>query len=400
MKLLMTTDTLGGVWTYALELIDALRPHGVIVTLATMGAPLTDDQCKQVSRLSNVEVVSSSYRLEWMHDAWDDVDDAGAWLKDLAEQVSPDCVHLNGYSHAALDWDVPVVVVAHSCVLSWWQAVRGVLGPQAELEWATYRRRVSQGLACADAIVAPTHAMARCINDLYRPPHEIQVIANGRSALRFVPAPKHPYVFAAGRMWDQAKNLATLDAAAADLPWRVYVAGPLCEPGASVSHTLAQDDSHQPRLNQSVSQNVRELGPLPAHELRGWLANADIYALPARYEPFGLSGLEAALCGCTLLLGDIPSLREVWGEAAMFVEPNDADAVHSALRHLIRSPRLRQTLSAKARARALELTPQAMAERYMQLYQQLLHPLLRREDVPVAPSRLLTAAVGIAQPQP
>ncbi len=32
--------------------------------------------------------------------------------------------------------------------------------------------------------------------------------------------------------------------------------------------------------------------------------------LPARYEPFGLSVLEAALSGCALVLGDIPSLRE------------------------------------------------------------------------------------------
>ena len=43
------------------------------------------------------------------------------------------------------------------------------------------------------------------------------------------------------------------------------------------------------------------------------MARASIYALPARYEPFGLSILEAALSGAALVLGDIPSLREVWG---------------------------------------------------------------------------------------
>ena len=62
----------------------------------------------------------------------------------------------------------------------------------------------------------------------------------------------------------------------------------------------------------------------------GW-PRAAIYALPARYEPFGLSALEAALSGCALVLGDIPSLREVWGDAAVFVPPDDAGGLRDAL---------------------------------------------------------------------
>ena len=44
MKILMTADTVGGVWTYALELAGALAPHGVEVALATMGRRLSSAQ--------------------------------------------------------------------------------------------------------------------------------------------------------------------------------------------------------------------------------------------------------------------------------------------------------------------------------------------------------------------
>ncbi len=56
---------------------------------------------------------------------------------------------------------------------------------------------------------------------------------------------------------------------------------------------------------------VGRLGP---EEMREQYARAAIFAHPARYEPFGLSVLEAALSGCALVLGDISSLRELWRE--------------------------------------------------------------------------------------
>src|SRR3546814_15476866 len=73
-----------------------------------------------------------------------DITRAGDWLMTLARELRPDLIHLNGYAHAALPWRSPVVVVAHSCVLSWWRAVHGCEAPP---EWRTYRseeRRVGK----------------------------------------------------------------------------------------------------------------------------------------------------------------------------------------------------------------------------------------------------------------
>lgn len=97
MKVLMTTDTIGGVCTYALELARALTPHRI--TLATMGNPPTAQQERDVYLAGNIDLRVSVFRLEWMENAWEDVRQAGAWLLRLEEQIKPDVVHLNGYSH-------------------------------------------------------------------------------------------------------------------------------------------------------------------------------------------------------------------------------------------------------------------------------------------------------------
>ena len=123
-------------------------------------------------------------------------------------------------------------------------------------------------------------------------------------------ASKEPFVLAAGRLWDEAKNIEALRAAL-----RREIAWPVC---------VAGDTRHPDGRAVAAPWTSRMLGrAADRRDLAGWLRAAAIYALPARYEPFGLVRLEAALSGCALVLGDIPSLREVWGDAALFVAPDD-----------------------------------------------------------------------------
>jgi glycosyltransferase involved in cell wall biosynthesis len=78
--------------------------------------------------------------------------------------------------------------------------------------------------------------------------------------------------------------------------------------------------------------------------------------------------LEAALSGCALVLGDIPSLREVWGDAADFVAPDDHVALRRAIARLIASPALLAARASAAYARALSFTPARMAREYVSIY--------------------------------
>ena len=155
-KVLMTADTVGGVWTFSTELAAALEKKGVQVFLATMGAPLNRDQISDTKKIPGMEVFESGFRLEWMQDPWENVRLAADWLLGLERYLGPDMIHLNGYSHGSLPFRAPAVITGHSCVLSWWEAVKGDSAPR---EWDRYREEVKRGLTGAKAVAAPTKAM-------------------------------------------------------------------------------------------------------------------------------------------------------------------------------------------------------------------------------------------------
>jgi glycogen synthase len=353
---LMTADTVGGVWTYALELADALAPHGVQVTLATMGRPLTEAQRDELGASAVVDVHESGFALEWMDEPWADVDRAAGWLLGLEDELAPDVVHLNGYAHASLPWRVPSVVVGHSCVLSWWEAVHGEAPPPS---WDEYRRRVVAGLRNAGALVAPTAALLDALQRCYGTTGGI-VVPNCRRDPQVTLAEKQPFVLAAGRLWDEAKNVAALDRVAPRLGVPVLIAG-------SAEHPSGGEDWEP--------AGARLLGPIASSELWGWMARAQVFALPARYEPFGLAALEAGLAGCALVLGDIPSLREVWGDAALFVDPDDDEALCGAVESLLRDDRRRRLLADRAIERARAHTPEQTARGYLDVYSRLRAPV-------------------------
>ena len=107
MNVLMTADTVGGVWTYCVELAHALAPYDVVVHLATMGRPPSAAQRAESGVFAGVH--ESTYSLEWQDDPWAGVDAAGEWLLSMAADLRPDVVHLDGYAHGVLPWRAPVV---------------------------------------------------------------------------------------------------------------------------------------------------------------------------------------------------------------------------------------------------------------------------------------------------
>jgi glycosyltransferase involved in cell wall biosynthesis len=352
MKILMTADPIGGVWRYTLELCTALQPYGVSVALATLGAALSAEQRREVSGLANVMLHESDYRLEWMASPWESLAEAGDWLLGLEREFAPDLIHLNHLVHADLNWRAPVLVVGHSCVLSWLASVGGRLTD----EWQRYREHVAQSLRAARLVVAPTERMMRNLHEHYGALAHTRVIANGADPRHFRVEHKESFILSAGRLWDEGKNVAALDKIASEVRWPIFVAGSAVSPDGRV-RTL---------------KGVRPLGMLSPRDLTAWYAAASIYALPARYEPFGLTALEAASCGCALVLGDIESLREVWGAAARYVPPNDPQALRDVLNDLIDNREELQMLALMARIRARRYTARQMASGYWSAYRSVL----------------------------
>jgi glycosyltransferase involved in cell wall biosynthesis len=354
MRLLMTADAVGGVWQYATDLVRGLVAHRIETTLAVLGPAPTAQALEQALAIPGARIVITGLPLDWTADGPAEVAQAGRAIAELARSERADLVHLNSPALAAdASFPVPVVGVCHSCVATWWQAVRGGALPQ-DFVWRT--RLLACGYGRADALTAPTAAFARLTAAVYRM-RVPRVVRNGRS-LRRLPATGEPadFVFTAGRLWDEGKNLAALDRAAARLNLPVIAAGPLDGPNGTTT----------------ALPNLRTLGRLDDEEIGDWLAQRPIFASVPRYEPFGIAVLEAAQAGCALVLSDIPTLRELWDRAALFVDPGDDAAIASAIRMLADNRARRAALGAAARERSGAYTIEAMAAGMRDVYDAVL----------------------------
>jgi glycosyltransferase involved in cell wall biosynthesis len=342
-RALMTADAVGGVLTYATTLATELASRGVQVHLALLGPPPRPEQRVTLRAIPGLVLHELDCALEWMDDPWADVARSSEWLLDLEQRVKPDVVHVNGYAHAAAGFRAPVVLVAHSCVVSWWRAA---LGEEAPARYDTYRREVKRGLLRADAVIAPSRAMLHCLARDYAFERGLVVSNGARVPMRM--RPKEPFVLSCGRIWDRAKNVATVARVGKRLAWPVKLAGSGAE--------------------QEEFENVEHLGWLDHDALGEVMERASICALPGLYEPFGLCALEAALRSCALVLGDIESQREIWDDAALFVDPRDDDRVAYVLSTLVEDQALRAEMSERAWRRALAYSPARMADGTLAVY--------------------------------
>lgn len=350
MRVLMTTDTIGGVWTYTMDLIKGLEKYKVEVVLATLGAPLSVSQMAQVRKLKKVILDASNYKLEWMEDPWKDLERAHRWLLQLTFTFNPDIIHFNSYAFDAKFFNAPVVMVGHSCVLSWWREVKKEAAPP---QWKRYAETVRKGLQSADAVVAPSHTMMKYLTDFYGDFNRSEVIFNAGDNSLFKPGKKEKIVFCMGRLWDEAKNIQLLAKAAKELDYPVFIAGEL-------------------KQWHKTSPNIHYLGKLDKKNVARWLSISSVFVLPAYYEPFGLSVLEAAYSGCALVLGKIESLQEIWKENAVYCDPSDSWELRNAIQMLMSDNSVRQRYATAALNRSAAFNLSVMAGEYFALYSSLL----------------------------
>ena len=354
---LMTADAVGGVWVFATSLARALAGCGYRVHLAVLGPPPNSQQIAGLEATEGVEVDSTDLAVEWLDPEGNDLDRAFDRLAAIERRIRPDLVHLNSFREAIAGWRAPVLVTAHSCVWSWWRACRGEM--PAEARWHSYRKHVEAGLAAANMWVAPTEAFRRTIRSIYAPPTEGAVVWNGVELPEAIGAEeKQPVILAAGRLWDEAKNISVLSAASKHIEWPIRIAGP-----------VRGEDGIERRFHAG---RLQMLGPLAREAVIAEMQRAAIFAAPARYEPFGLAVLEAAAAGCALLLADIPTFRELWSGAAWFADPADPSAIRAGLERLCGDEALRRSLQQAARQRSRRYSVATMANRYRSLYARLL----------------------------
>jgi len=357
MRVLMTTDTVGGVWTFTKELVHQLLDRGNRVALVSFGRDPSREQRAWCFRMRQQHgdaflFEASTATLEWMSENESAYEDGERVLVDVARRFRPDLFHSSQYCFGRVPLSIPRIITAHSDVLSWADACRPAgLEDSAWLD--RYCELVHEGLDSADCLVSPTAWMIEALQEHFVISCPVRVVYNGRTVPRAVQAPHRSLnAVSVGRLWDEAKGLTTLMRVNAPMP--VMIAG---------------EESFD-RAAATPRARLQALGVLDESALFATFRSSSIYIAASRYEPFGLAPLEAALCGCAVVARNIPSLREVWGVAAVYFQ--DAEELERLLAFLAESPAALRQAQIAAMARARQYSATAMAEAYVEIYRGLL----------------------------
>jgi glycosyltransferase involved in cell wall biosynthesis len=366
LKVLLTADAVGGVWQYSLDLARGLSAQGVETVLAVLGPSPSKAQLKLASAIQGLTLVDTGLPLDWLAKTRNSVHSAGEAIAKLAELHGVDIVQLHAPALHGVDivqlhapalaaeaeFPVPVVAVNHSCLSTWWEAVKGT-PIDAAYKWRS--ELGTKGLRKSDRVVTPSAAFSTATRDAHGLATTPSTVHNGRTPLPLPRVAPHDFAFTAGRLWDKGKNAATLDRTAGMLPIPLYAAGP----------------DRGPNGDSIEFEHARGLGNLCEKELARWLAARPVFVSAAVYEPFGLAVLEAATAGCPLVLSDIPTFRELWDGAAIFVPAMDHKAFASAIGELVSDSLLRTQMGEAAKERAADYTPDRMAGDMLAIYREL-----------------------------
>ena len=180
------------------------------------------------------------------------------------------------------------------------------------------------------------------------------------------PRPREPLILFAGRVVPEKGTDIFVAACGIALPrlsgWRAEIIG--ADRFSAASPATAFVD----RVRRAAADaGVTMLGYRDHPQVLEANARASIAVVPSRWpEPFGLTALEALACGTALITSGRGGLREVAGDAAVYVDPDNPAAIADAILTLARDPALRERLGAAGRQHA------------------------RRFDVPVIAARLAT----------
>jgi glycogen synthase len=362
---LVTTDTLSGVWVYTRELVTGLVNRGVRVTLVSLGEIPLPEQTSWMENLQGLEYHPTAFRLDWMQEGEQDLQDSFAYLVALVRELGPDLLHSSQLCYGSLPVPIPRVVVAHRDLISWWMAVHGREPDEGRwLGW--YREILTRGVSQADAVVAPSAWMLNMMRICYAQPKRGLVIYNGRNPLFFNPyATKEDSVLAVGDLWDAGRQVSLLTQYTHSLP--ICIVGSETPRRAFKAPIRADVKVAVDNASVALKEIQNET------QLRNLYSRAAIYAATSRYEPFSLPTLEAAFSRCAIVANDIPSFREIWGDAALYFQANDAGSLAQVLQRLGEDRDLCRAYANRAYQLARQrFTAKHMVDEYLHLYRRLL----------------------------
>lgn len=348
-RVFMSADAVGGVWTYALDMARGLSSHNVQLSLIILGPKPSRSQQLEAAAIPSLDLIISNAPLDWTARCSSELDDVASELRERAQACSADVAHLNAPAHSGeTRWPIPLLVATHSCVATWWRSQHSTPLP-ADLKWR--RDRTEQGLGLADATVVPSRSFGAMLQNEYKALQSVTTIYNGRTPI-VEREDNRNLILTAGRLWDPAKNANLINTVALRTGLSIHAAGPT---GGVTGE-------------QALLPGLQLMGTLATPDLQRVYRSTKLFVSVPFYEPFGLSTLEAAQHGCALVLSDIPTLRELWNDAAVFVDPHDEAELSAALMQLNCDEDLVQIYAARAKQKSHRYTRNDMVLETLSAY--------------------------------
>jgi glycosyltransferase involved in cell wall biosynthesis len=238
------------------------------------------------------------------------------------------------------------------------------------------RERLERTLFEADLLLTPSEAVRRELIGIGVAPDRVRAIHHGTGVLsEAAPAllpPRTParYALHVGTV-EPRKNVPALLAA-----WRRLRAKGIDPPPLVLCGGFGWKSEE---VRQEIATAEREgwvvhLGYVGAGELAALYAGAELVALPSFYEGFGLPAIEALSAGAPLVASDLPVLREVAGDAALYAPPDRPDLWAERMGTLLADGDLREELRRKGRERARLFDWGRSAEETARAFWEAAHP--------------------------
>ena len=264
-------------------------------------------------------------------------------------RFDPDAVGVGGWNQPAF-WQTRAWCKLHRRPLVVWveSTARDARSEARPLAWARQAM-----VRAASGFFVPGRASFDYLRSLGVPADRIEVAPNAVDAHVFSAAAvdrggRDSCTFLyAGRL-DPEKGLDTLLRAFESVPGTLVLAG---------------SGVDEPRLRELAGERVRFAGALDRDELVPLYAEADVFVLPSRSEPWGMVLNEAATAGLPLVATDgVGAARDLIDGNGFVVPVDDAGALAEAMRRLAEDRVLRTQLGARSREVAAGFTPDVWAD--------------------------------------
>lgn len=229
------------------------------------------------------------------------------------------------------------------------------LNVQSRIKWELTKRSIR----LASRIVAVSNAVRDAVIERFpNAAPKVHVVYNGNPVMQAASckpqAASLPFLLSASKFVAYANQL-TLVEGYARLVAKRPDAPPLWFAGGV--HDARYFERVRDRVTAlRLTDRVRFLGLIPQEELYVLMRQATAFAFPSMLESCPHTLLEAMACGAPIATSNVPPMPELCGDAAVYFDPRDPDAITTTIARLLNDAALRERLITAGRTRAQEFT--------------------------------------------